>query len=387
MNKLVSTVFISFVILFLSISLAFAQEPEIKNVYIAPDETVEQNPYFVAGERVEIYGVVDGDVYTSGGEVVIDGTINGDLFVGGGTVRIDGVVTNNVKVGGGQIIISGEIGGNLVAAGGNISLEESSSVGSYIVIAGGNVNTLGTIEGNTYLFVGNVTTNSQIGGDLEASTGMIRIGPKTTIGGDLTITSDEEPLVDESATIVGETTIKEPVVKVPQEIKETDVEGISQAFAGIKMFMTLIGAVSTFIVGLILIKLFPNYMESCKDQIEKRTWRSVGFGLLALFVTPVLFVLLLVLVVTIPLALITIAIFSLYLYLAKIFVIYWAGRRFFKNSTKIASFGLSVLIFTLLMLIPIIGGFVSFITLIFGLGAGILACQEIYNKMKANKIA
>ena len=387
MTKLVTSVFVSIAILFLSISLAFAQGTEGKSVYIAPDETVENNPYFAAGERVEIYGIVNGDVYTSGGEVTVDGVINGDLFVAGGTVRIDGVVTNNVKVAGGQITVSGEIGGNLVAAGGNISLEDSGSVGSYVVVAGGNVNTLGSIAGNTYFYTGNVTTNSQIDGDLEASTGMIRIGPKTTIGGDLTVTSDEEPIINESAMVVGETTVKEPVVKVPQEIKDTDVEEISQAFAKLRIFLALIGAVSTFIVGLILIKLFPNYMETCKDQIEKKTWKSLGFGLLGLFAIPVIFVLLLIFVVTIPLALITIAVFSIYLYLAKIFVIYWAGRRIFKNSSQVASFGLSLLIYTLLMLTPVIGGFVGFITLLFGLGAGMLAYNEIYNKMKASKIA
>ena len=109
--------------------------------------------------------------------------------------------------------------------------------------------------------------------------------------------------------------------------------------------------------------------------------------LLGLFVTPVIIFLLFILVVTIPLAFMTIAIYGIFIYLAKIFVIYWAGRRFFSKSSKVASFGLSVLIYTLLILVPIIGGFVSFLTLPFGLGAGMLACHEIYNQMKANKIA
>lgn len=386
MNKLITSVFISFVIFFLAFSFTFAQGPEEKSVYIAPDETVEENPYFAAGERVEIYGVIEGDVYTAGGDVIVDGVINGDLFVGGGNVRVNGVVTNNVKVGGGQVRVSGEIGGNLVAAGGDISLENDASVGSYLVVTGGNVTTLGTVEGNTYLYAGNVSVNSQIGGNLETKAGVVRIGPKTTVEGDVSITSDEKPTVDEAATVGGEITIEEPVVKVPQEIKKPDAEEVSQVFARIRIFTTLIGAVSTFIVGLILIKLFPNYMESSKDQIEKKTWRSLGYGLLGLFVIPVIFFLLLILVVTIPLALMTIAIYAIYLYLAKIFVIYWAGRRFFKKSTQIASFGLSVLIYTLLILIPIIGGFVSFVTLLFGLGAGMLACHEIYNQMKVKKI-
>lgn len=387
MKKVVGSVFLSFIVLFLSLSLVLAQGTEENSVYIAPDEVVEQNPYFAAGERVEIYGIVEGDVYTSGGEVVIDGVINGDLFVGGGTVRINGVVTNNVKVGGGQIRVSGEIGGNLVAAGGDISIEDSASIGSYVVIAGGNVTTFGTIEGNTYLYAGNVNVNSQIDGNFEAKTGVLRIGPKTTIGGDLAITSDEKPTIDESATVVGETTIEEPVAKMPKEIKEPDVEKITQVFAQIKIVATLISAISIFIVGLILMKLFPNYMETSKDIIEKKTWRSLGFGLLGLFAVPLVILALFIFIVTIPLAFMTIAMYAIFIYLAKIFVIYWAGRRFFSKSTKIVSFGLSVLIYTLLVLLPIIGGFVSSITLLFGLGAGILACQEVYNQMKVKKLA
>jgi cytoskeletal protein CcmA (bactofilin family) len=387
MKKVISSVFLSFVVLFLSLSLVFAQEPESNNVYIASDETVEQNPYFAAGERVEIYGTVEGDVYTSGGEVVIDGVINGDLFVGGGTVRINGVVTNNVKVGGGQIRVSGEIGGNLVAAGGDISIEDSASIGSYVVIAGGNVTTLGKIKGNTYLYAGNVNVNSQIDGNLDAKTGLIRIGPKTTVGGDLMITSDEKPTIDESATIEGETTIEEPVANIPQEIKEPDVEKITQVFAQIKIIATLISALSVFIVGLILMKLFPKYMEISKDIIEKKTWRSLGFGLLGLFATPLVILILFIFIVTMPLAFMTIAIYSILIYLAKIFVIYWAGRRFFDKSSKITSFALSLLLYTLLMLLPVVGGLLSFVTLLFGLGAGLLACHEIYLQMKANKIA
>lgn len=387
MKILISSVLVSFVIFFLAFGSTFAQGTDENNVYIAPDEIVEQNPYFAAGERVEIFGVVEGDVYTSGGEVVVDGTINGDLFVGGGTVRINGVVTNNVKVGGGQVTVSGEVGGNLVAAGGDISLEESASVGSYVIIMGGNVNTLGKIVGNTYLFAGNVNVNSEIDGNLEAKVGVIRIGPKTTINGDLTITSDEEPTVNESATIVGETKIKEPTVKVSKEITDEDIEQFSNTFASIRIFATIMSAISVFIVGFILIKLFPNHMEKSKDQIENNTWRSLGFGLLGLFVVPVIFFLLLIFIVTIPLALMTIAIYAIFIYLAKVFVIYWAGRRFFKNSSPIVGFGISLLIFTLLMLLPIIGGFVSFLTLLFGLGAGMLACHEVYTQMKVKKIA
>ena len=80
-------------------------------------------------------------------------------------------------------------------------------------------------------------------------------------------------------------------------------------FASIKIFAKLVSAISIFIVGLILIKLFPNHLEGTKDQIEKKTWRSLGFGLLGLFVTPVIVLLLFILVVTIPLAFMTIAIY------------------------------------------------------------------------------
>lgn len=387
MKKIATFVFITFFLLLASYTTVFAEETSPQTVYVSPEETIESNPYLAAGERVEVYGTVEGDMYTSGGEVVIDGVINGDLFIAGGTVRISGKVTDNVKAAGGQLVIDGDIGGSLVVAGGNISIEDDASIGSYTIVMGGNTSILGDVAGNTYVFAGNTSTNSTIEGNLEAQVGMIRVGPKTVVVGDLVITSDEKPEIDESADIGGEVVVKEPEHKVPEEVKQVETKSISEVFASIKFITALLGAISTFLVGFILIRLFPRYMEVSRENIEKSTWRSLGWGVLALVVTPIVIVLLFVLIVTIPLAFLTMALYGIYTYLAKIFVIYWAGRKIFKNSSEVVSFAITLVIYVLITLIPVIGGLVSFAALLFGIGAGVLACNTIYMQMKEKKLA
>jgi hypothetical protein len=358
------------------------QKGKQKTVIVASDETINKNPYFAAGDVVEIHGTINGDAYVAGGEVIIDGTINGDLFVAGGSVRVSGKVGQSLRAAGGQLTVDADVGRNATVVGGNLSIEKSAILNGYLATAGGNITITAPVSGNLKVAGGNVSVLSSVGGDLDAAVGMLRLGPEASVAGNLTYLSDQSATIDNNASVEGEIIKRTP----PPGVTVEEPEKFAAAFAKLRVAAKIISAIAAFIVGLILIKLFPKYMSKTKDVLDKKVWRALGIGFLVLILTPIAIVVLLMTVIGIPLALLLGALYLIYVYLSKIAVIYWAGAKMFPKSSPVAFFVLALLIYALVTLIPFIGGLVEFFVLLFGLGAMVISCTDIYNASKKAKL-
>lgn len=152
--------------------------------------------------------------------------------------------------------------------------------------------------------------------------------------------------------------------------------------AGFILLAKIVGFISTLILGLLLIYLIPNYSREVVSTVRDRTLASLGLGFLMLLVTPVVIVFLFVTVVGIPLALILLAVYLIGIYLARILAILWIG------STLIGWFGKTVregwvlviglVTYSILTLIPFVGGLITMLAVLVGLGASILADRQLY---------
>ncbi|MBT7553078.1 hypothetical protein HN670_01245, partial [bacterium] len=84
---------LGFLALFLSlfllpISLLAVEAHSGDVVFLAIDQTIDHN-YYAAGQNVEIYGTVNGDLFLAGQNIIIDSeNINGDIFAAGSTLTI-----------------------------------------------------------------------------------------------------------------------------------------------------------------------------------------------------------------------------------------------------------------------------------------------------------
>jgi len=320
----------SFLILLAFAVPVFAQKEKQENfkqgelVTLPAGETINRD-FFAFGERVEISGTVNGDVYTAGGIVIVDGKINGDLLAAGGTLTISGDVSQDVRAAGGQVTISGKIGRNLTVGGGNVDITDSAKIGGSLVAGAGNINIAAPIVKDARLGGGNVTLSSSVGGNLDASVGSLRITSKASVDGNLTYWSTEDASIDPAASISGE------VVKhFIDQVKPSPAKTLG-ILAGINIFLTLISAISTLVLGLLLIKLFPGYTQSVVNKLRKRPWASLGFGFLGVIVIPVVFVLLLITVVGIPLALILAGSYLITLFIVRIFAMRLIGQLIFER--------------------------------------------------------
>ncbi|MCI0453719.1 MAG: polymer-forming cytoskeletal protein [Candidatus Dadabacteria bacterium] len=385
MNRLI--IFLGLSVLLFTLPAFSAKEQEEANLQTGelvtvPSGEVINKDYFAFGEKVEISGTINGDLYAAGGQILIDGTINGDLLAAGGKISISGKISQDARIIGGQIIIDGEIGRNLTASAGNIELTDSAKVSGTVVAGGGSILLAAPIGKDVMIAARNLTVSDKISGNLKACVGSLRLTSKAEISGDLTYWSDEKASIDENAKILGSVTQKTPPKPSPEKMF-----GI---FAGFYLFVTFISFISTLIIGLLLIYLYPKYNRDTVSTLRKRPLASLGIGFVTLVVAPIALILIFSTIVGIPLALILLASYLITVYLARIYVIFWGGLYIFERLGKTVhegwAFFVGLIVYFIITLIPIIGGIIAFLVLLSGLGALVLTKKELYQTLRKQNI-
>ena len=385
MKKL--TIFLaSLSLLFLApVAIAKDENSEETKIVSVPVGKVIDRDHIAIGDVVEISGTVNGDVYAFGGQVLVDGTVNGDLITAGGVVTISGKISQDVRAAGGQITISGDVGRNVTIGGGTVEFTSDAKIKGSVLAGVGNLSIAAPIGSNVKVGTGNLTISSRVKGDVEAGVGVLRLTSKAKVDGDLTYWSEEDASIDENAVVGGEVTKKTP----PAAAKDR-AGAVFGAFAGFNLFLKIVSFISTLIIGLLLIKLFPRYSRETVLTLRGRPWASLGIGVVALILTPIITVLLLITLVGIPLGLILGAIYAISLYLARIFVIFWAGSWILERTRGKVHEGwalfIGLIVYLIITSIPIIGAFVVFFAILFGLGAAIITEKEIYSVARKKDI-
>ena len=348
-------------------------------IVVLPKNEVVESDYFAAGSSATISGTVKGDAYIVAGTIDFEGTIDGDLIAAGGVINVRGTVTDDLRLCGGQVIISGDIKGNLTVAGGSVTLTDSANINGSLITAGGNVNIFGPIGDNAIIGAGNLTIGNRIGGNVNAGAGEIKLTSNALIAGDLNYYSRAKAQIQEGAEVKGEVSHK-----IPHEVSPGRVLG-----AGF-IFYLIFEVISALIVGLLLLKIYPNFVDRVVDIIQVKSLNSLGIGFLGIIVIPVIFLILILTIIGIPLGIIIILPYFIYLYLSKVFVSLFIGRRLLKLFGTSLRSGWALLIglviFVIVTSIPFIGGIIYLIFLILGFGALLIFYKQTYSKLRSENV-
>ena len=349
---------------------------------LIPKGEVVDGDYFAAGERVTIAGTVNGDAYVAGGNVVVEGEINGDLITAGGNVNVRGKVTQDVRAGGGQVTVSGDIGGNVTLVGGSLEIADSAKITGSLVSAGGNLAVFAPIGKGATFGAGNATIGNLINGDVTAGVGELALTPNAKVAGDLNYWSDRGANIQQGAEVSGKTTHNFPPKKEKQESRK--------ALGGVLGFFKIVSFLAALVIGVILIKLAPQFTKITADTIVKKPVASLGIGLLTLIITPIVILIAAITVIGIPIALILLVLFLITMYFAKIFVSVAIGRKIVEvinqKAGDYAIFILGLLVYTILTLIPVIGVIVGILVLLAGVGAIVMTKKNVYKQLRSKKI-
>lgn len=237
---------------------------------------------------------------------------------------------------------------------GDVLVDRDTTAGD-ILVADGDVTIRGTVDGDVVVGDGDVTIRGKVTGDVLTLAGQAILGRRAQVDGDV-VYADEKPQVASGAQVGGKVKKVEP----------------SDVGLGLDIGIWVAVTVSTLLLGLLLLLLFPKAADAVGRTFKARKGMTALVGLAAFILIPVLAVVLLVTIVGIPLGGgLLLALLPLYglAYTVSAFAI---GRLILSKRARILAFLAGLVILRLLAIIPFAGGLVWLIATILGLGALLL---------------
>ena len=313
-----------------------------------------------AGETVLVEGTVEGDLVAAGERVEVRGTVKGNVIAAGGRLFIGGNVDNSALLAGHVLTLEGTVKRNVYAAGANIELTDGASVLQSLFAAAEDGAVNGKIGDSLIAAMARLRLAGEVAKDIRFRGGRLTLSSGARVGGDLLARTRQPAQIDAGAKIGGKTTIE--LIRTP-----------SRYLTGRFYLRQLIWLLGGFLVGLVLLKVFPGFYGGAAAAVRS-IWRSLGLGLGVLCGVPVAVIVVGITLVGLPLALITVAIYLIALCLAKIFVAAWLGRQLLKTPAEADYSSLGALFLGLFILtvagdLPYIGGWIRLVVLLVGLGA------------------
>ena len=313
-----------------------------------------------AGETVIHEGEYDSTKLVAGNIVTDKASVNGLSFVAGNEVTLEG--TSEYGFYAGNILtINENITKDAFIAGNSITIGKNATLGRDVYIAGNSI----TINAN-------VTRDLRIGGSVVDLRGV-------TVGGNAYIDAseiilDKDTIINGKLQYIEEAQVKGLDVASVNEIKAVKAPEVKIEYNfKDRLFHFLESTFAALIVMLILFYLLP----SSKKELDNLKIDFVGvckntlIGLALLIVVPVVAIIALFTGVLTPLALIVGVIYGISLYLASLLVYYLVGKyittKLIKNDSIYLTLICGIVLVKLLEFVPYLGGFISLLSLLYGL--------------------
>ena len=285
--------------------------------------------------------------------VAKDETVKESLTVAGANIKVDGTIENKLNAFGANVKIPGNVKGELFAAGANVTLS-------------------GIFQEKVTLSAANVVLSGTFEKDVETASAKVTLSPSAVIKGNLkyaAATLDRK----EGAKVFGE--ISGNMWEDQKEkLKKWRERGKKRARLASFIFW-LLSSGALIIVGLVIYYVFPDFTEQVVRLISESPWSNIGLGVAFLIVVPFAILIALITVLGIPVALIAVFFYLVSLYISRIYISVWIGRKiggYFKRDLAEAFFWpfvLGIIIIAIIDFIPFLGWLFKLFCLFIGLGA------------------
>ncbi|MDO8592638.1 MAG: polymer-forming cytoskeletal protein [bacterium] len=358
-------------VLFLPLAASAYSVKNGDSIYVSKDQVIEGNLY-AAGANLTIDGRVTGDIICAGQAININGQVDGDIICGGQSINVSGQVGGSLRLAGNAINLSGQVARNAMIFGNSFTTSASSTIGWDLTAYGNNFNLQGSIGRDLYGQLGQAAIAGQIGKNVRLKfsnqtnqkANPLIIANTAKINGDVIYTANQEAQIASGAVIKGQTTRNLPKIASAK----SDFTDLAWWWG------KLIGIFSALVIGLVLISFWREQILKITDLMLNRVGASLGWGILALLLTPIIAIILLITIIGIPLSLILLMLWLIALYLSKILVGILIGRSLLNNflpkqkdSLTLAMI-LGIIVSYLIFALPIIGWPVSLLAMLWGLG-------------------
>ena len=383
-NKLKIIALFMVIILMLMVPVVMAEDNE------ADGQTAEQQAVVEGAEEQATQTAVtqenykQGDVYLTGDEVTIDYIVDGNLFVFANTVNINSqiggdafIVANNIFVNEGGYIFS-----NLFALSSNITI--NGVVYDLYACSNSSININGYIYRDVRVITNDFTLSGTIGRNAYLNVNKINISTASTDEEGNTLTSQGSIYGDLNYTAKQELSIPEGIVTGDTNYTQaTSTLSIQSYILSIGRFLA-----TTIIIWLLCLWLTPKFLDRTGYILSKKLPSSIGFGILTPIVLIIASVILLLLEITSTIGglglvlLFAVCIISSVIFVIAINNLICQRLKIEKTIGKLGLLIITAAIIWLLALIPVVGGVISIIATLLGLGIlinGILLSRKNIN--------
>ena len=349
MKKIVA-IFLVLLLIFSAFAVLADNE---ENSTLATDQAKENNyktsDVFLADKEITVDYVVDGNLFAAGETVIVNSQIGGDAFICAKKIVVgeNGYVFNNLFAAAETIEINGVVY-DIFGAANNITI--TGGVYRDLKVTCNNLVLNGVIGRNAYVSSDNMQFNT-----VE--------GSKATIYGNLKYSSNEEFTIPENV-VEGEVTFDQ--IKITEA---TIGQKIGEYMYDLGSFLACL-----IIIWALLLWLAPKFLESTNKFVGKTSLGILGKGLLTLILVPVICIVLILLQLTSSISIVLLTLYILAAALSKALFTIIANKyicsklKIDKNIGILGMLVVSGIVVWALTQIPYLGGIVSFLALIFGLG-------------------
>ena len=223
---------------------------------------------------------------------------------------------------------------------------------------------------------------SHIERDLAVVADRVRLTSKAIVGGKLRYWGETAPVIDEEATVRG------AIIRCPLPAGWS-LENARRGLFGLRVIATIVSFLSTLIVGLVLLRVYPIFTRRVTTTMRERPAAALGWGTVALVVIPIVAVSFLVTLFALPVGVILLALYVPTVYLARIYAITCLGQFLFRRQSDSPSlagtFVAGLVLYSLLSLIPVVGGLLTLLVILFGLGALLMTKKELITTLRQQK--
>lgn len=353
--------------LFLSVSPSFAVVIRNgDNVTIPKNETINESVY-LGGQVINVDGTVEGDLFCGGQDIEITGVVNGDVICGGQSITISGQVTGDVRVGGQTIRVNGSVDRNANLFGQNVTISSGSAILGEAIIGSQNADIDGSIAKKLTGGAQSITINGTVG-EVDVYVETLAIGSSAVIQKNLTYTSDTTAEIGRKESVQGKIVKKTP----PADTKRD--EGREKAWNAFWGSARIASLISQILLAFVIVYFLPKRIKSAALLMQDRALPAFGWGALMLFLFPIVMILFVITIIGIPLAMVLLFLFIFSFFVSRVLAAmvvgrmllqqFWAAKK--ENNYWTVAIGFAVL--WLIYSTPFIGGLVSFLSLLWGLG-------------------
>ena len=331
---------------------------------------IKEEDVFLTGEDVLVDYIVDGNLFVLANKVTIDSQIGGDVFILANEVNI----TNNAYVYSNLFTITPKlsIAGSVYDV---YALSKDVTIDGYVYrdikISTNTLNINGYVSRNAFVSASAINFATASEDETITSKGIIK--------GNLNYSSSQELSIPEGS-VEGTTNFKEIVKSSP------NIQSYLLSLGG---FLTTVA-----ILWLLCLWITPKFLQNTDTLLTKKTLPVIGYGILTPIVVIIAFVILVLIGITSNIGLLALALLFLLIAISSATFAITVNNvicnklKVEKNVQKLGLLLVTAAVLWLINLIPYVGGWISFITSILGLGIlvkSIIPAKKAKNKDDSKK--